>query len=244
MKMDHKGIKFLKEQEGFRSVAYDDAHPNVLLKPKDHIAGTLTIGYGHTGPDVYIGQKITEEEAEELLIKDLEIYENAVNRLVKVPLTQNQFNAIVSLVYNIGTGAFAKSTMLKRLNSKDYKGAAEALTWWNKTTINGRKVISDGLVARRNRERTYFLGEGYTEEYSGEILEDQPARRENVTDSKTIKGTVVGILGAVGAFSADLFKAIGGSMNEWVFSALMVVVVLSFLYIIFTRIDDWIKGYK
>lgn len=156
MNVSEKGIKILKEFEGCVLYAYDDLdgfYPHKKTNSNSKIKGTLTIGYGHTGSDVYKGQEITPEEAEKLLKMDLIIHCNNVNKLVKVPLNQNQFDALVCLEYNIGYGQFSKSTLLKKLNEKNYKGAAEQFLVWNKS---GGKVLN-GLVKRRTKERLLFL---------------------------------------------------------------------------------------
>lgn len=144
MQTSKAGIDFIKQWEGLELKAYQD------------IAGVWTIGYGHTetaGP----GMTITPERAEELLAQDLRPREKAVRELVKVPLNQNEFDALVSLVYNIGVGAFTTSTARLRLNKGDREGAADAMLWWNKATINGVKQVSHGLTNRRNAERELFL---------------------------------------------------------------------------------------
>lgn len=127
--------------EGLRLEAYLDT------------GGVWTIGYGHTGPEVVKGLKITLEQAEALLSKDLGTAERVVNKLVSVPLSQSQFDALVSFVYNIGEGQFKSSTMLKLLNLQDYQGAADQFPRWNKD--NGKVV--QGLINRRQKERALFL---------------------------------------------------------------------------------------
>lgn len=146
--MKFKNFDFLKAQEG-----------SVKDKNGNHVSyldggGVWTIGYGHTGREVRRGQSITEEEAIELFDKDIDWAEDAVNNaLLGYELTQNQFDALVSLTYNIGASGFKNSTVVKRIKSGDYKGAAEAITWWNKD--NGKVV--KGLVSRRAREKELFL---------------------------------------------------------------------------------------
>ena len=131
----------IKIAEGLRLKAYLDT------------GGVWTIGYGHTGPEVVKGLTITMEQAEALLTEDLRTAEDHVNSAVKVKLTQNQFDALVSFVYNIGGGAFKESTLLRLLNAGDYEGAANQLPRWVKD--NGRLI--DGLVNRRREERELFL---------------------------------------------------------------------------------------
>lgn len=141
MNVSEKGISLIKNFEGCRLEAYKCP------------AGIPTIGYGHTGSEVHIGMKITQSEADRLLKNDLIIHCNNVSKLVKVPLNQNQFDALVSFEYNIGYGAFLKSTLLKLLNEKKYKEAAEQFLRWK---YAGGKVLA-GLERRRKAERELFL---------------------------------------------------------------------------------------
>ena len=116
-----------------------------------------TIGWGHTnhhGRKFKMGDKWTRQECDEEFLKDMRIFEKGVRDLVKVPLSQNQFDALVSFSYNVGTGALGKSTLLKKLNAGDYKGAAEEFKKWNKA---GGKVLK-GLTRRRESEANVFAG--------------------------------------------------------------------------------------
>lgn len=143
MLMRTSNKQIVKDAEGLRLEAY--------LCP----AGVWTIGYGHTGTDVWPGLVITEKWAESLLERDLRTFEAYVSGYVKVDLTQDQFDALVSFVYNIGAEAFKNSTMLKKLNAGDYEGAAKEFPRWNKS----KGKVLPGLVKRREAERKLFLGE-------------------------------------------------------------------------------------
>ena len=134
------GINIIKRFEGCRLEAY--RCPSKVL----------TIGYGHT-VGVKEGMVISQEQADELLAKDLIVYENYVKKYVKVAINQHQFDALVSLVYNIGAGNFASSTVLRKLNHKDYDGACAAFAMWNKG--NNLKILQ-GLVIRRKAEMALF----------------------------------------------------------------------------------------
>lgn len=114
-------------------------------------AGVWTIGYGHTG-DVKKGDKITLETAEKLLRADLRRFEAAVDSLVAVKLSEGQREALISFTYNVGIGAFKRSTLLRLLNSGDYKGASKQFMRWIKA---GGKV-SKGLIKRRAAEQRLF----------------------------------------------------------------------------------------
>lgn len=145
MSISQNGINLLSSFEGCELAAY--------LCP----AKVWTIGFGTTvypgGMKVKKGDSCTLEQAKQFKAHDLKRFEKTVNDLVKVPLTQNRFDALVSLTYNIGPGAFKKSTLLKKLNAGDYQGAADQFTVWNK---GGGKVLQ-GLVDRRAKERELFL---------------------------------------------------------------------------------------
>lgn len=143
-KVGTEGLKLIKAFESCKLTAYYDS------------VGILTIGWGHTGPDVYDGLVITQGKADELLAKDLNFFENKVNKLVNTVLTQNQFDALVAIVFNIGDGAFAKSTLLKKINTKQ-PDAAEQFLVWNKGRVKGKLQVIDGLTRRRYAERELFL---------------------------------------------------------------------------------------
>ncbi|WP_019099941.1 lysozyme [Chromobacterium haemolyticum] len=142
MKTSDAGIALVKSFEGLKLIAYKCP------------AGVWTIGYGHTGPDVTPGQVITQAQADALLARDLERFEAGVARLVKVPMTQNQFDALVCFSYNLGLGALQGSTLLRLLNAGDYAGAAAQFPRWNKA---GGKELP-GLTRRRSAEHALFLG--------------------------------------------------------------------------------------
>lgn len=138
-------VDAIKEHEGLRLKAYKDS------------VGVWTIGYGDTGPDVVEGLTITKEEAEERLKKRLREFEGYVLKYVRVGLTQNQFDALVSLVYNIGPTNFKDSTLLKKLNLSDYQGAADQFLVWNKGRVDGKLKVIPGLSNRRAKERQLFM---------------------------------------------------------------------------------------
>lgn len=146
MYIDDNGINLIKKFEGFRSKPY--------LCP----AGVPTIGYGSTryadGRKVTLQDTpISEEVATQLLLDTLASYEKCVNEKVKVRLSHNEFDALVSFTYNVGVGNFSSSTLLKKLNAGDRQGAADQLLRWNKA---GGKVLA-GLTKRRKAERDLFF---------------------------------------------------------------------------------------
>lgn len=145
MKISVMGLELIKEFEGFSANAY--------LCP----AKIPTIGYGNTfwedGRKVKLGEQISKTDALELLEKVVnKDFADKIFPAIKVPFTQNQFDAMCSLAYNIGTGSFLKSTLLKKVNAGDFIGASEEFLKWNKS---GGKELS-GLTRRREREKDLF----------------------------------------------------------------------------------------
>ncbi|QJP10448.1 lysozyme [Pseudomonas multiresinivorans] len=142
MRTSERGVSLIKAFEGLRLDAYQDS------------VGVWTIGYGTTR-GVKRGMTISKAEAERLLTEDIGRFEPEIARLVKVPLTQGQWDALTSFTYNLGAANLESSTLLKLLNAKDYAGAAEQFPRWNKA---GGKVLP-GLVKRRAAEQAMFKGE-------------------------------------------------------------------------------------
>ncbi|HBM9260805.1 TPA: lysozyme [Citrobacter freundii] len=148
MQTSEKGIKNIKDFEGCSLTAYPD--PGTGGDP-------WTIGYGWTHPvdgkPIKPGMTIKQETADRLLKTGLVSYENDVLKMAKVKLTQGQFDALVSFAYNVGSRALSTSTLLRKLNDGDVKGAADEFLRWNKA---GGKVLN-GLTRRREAERALFL---------------------------------------------------------------------------------------
>lgn len=171
MNLTDKGRNLLKEFEGFRSAPYRD------------VKGVPTIGYGAThyanGEPVTMNDPdITLAQANELLKRMIPQYESIIDRLVTVPLNQNQYDALVLFVYNIGEPQFGKSTLLRLLNAGDYDGAAKQFSRWK---YSGGKVFK-GLVTRRAKEKALFL-----------MKEDE----KMLSGYKTYIGVAISILGSL-----------------------------------------------
>lgn len=162
-----KGIDLIKSFEGI--VDGDKTTPN--YDPYLDPVGIWTIGYGHALSEkgkFLIGKAdearakamfnggITTKQADELLAVDLAGYCRDVQRLVTVQLTDNQFDALLSFAFNVGVSSLKESTLLKRLNSHDYAGAAQEFLKWDKATVKGRKVTLPGLTRRRKAESELF----------------------------------------------------------------------------------------
>lgn len=185
MRITQDAVNLVKEFEGLRLDAYRDP------------VGVVTIGYGYTnragfGPGVSMGDTWTEAQAEHWLKVGLENFAHEIRPLLKRDATPNQFGAFVSLAYNIGTGAFSRSTCLKRFNAGDIQGAAEALTWFNKA---GGQVLR-GLVRRREAERDLFFKD--TPNGLDFVVTEQPDPEKRPQDSTTLMATTVALVSSAG----------------------------------------------
>jgi lysozyme len=140
MSYSAKGLALTEQFEGLRLTAYQDS------------VGVWTIGYGHTGSDVRPGLTITQQQASDLLLKDVASAVATVNRLVTVKLNQNQFDALVDFVFNAGGGNFASSTLLREVNASSFDLAAGQFVRWD----HAGGVVVQGLLRRRLAEAALF----------------------------------------------------------------------------------------
>lgn len=147
--LNQRGIHLLHEFEACRLKAYKCS------------ADVWTIGWGDTnrrGVKVVPGQVITQEQADKEFELDVVEYGEPVRSHVKVPLTDDQYAALVSFAYNAGTQAFISSTMLKLINQGKYQEASKEFNKWSKVTKDGKKVLDKGVLRRRLSEKNLFLG--------------------------------------------------------------------------------------
>lgn len=231
------GLALVKEFEGLRLEAYRCP------------AGHWTIGWGHTGGELREGQRITRPQAEKLLRQDLAAAAAAVERLVQVALSDNQFAALASFVFNLGAAKFAGSTALKRLNAGDSDGAAAALEWWCKLRdpASGRLVASPGLKRRRAAEKALFL--------TPDALEELPAPRPDAVERASSErrdhplagrtGGGVGLVAGGGLVQSQQAEALveqGSGLAAWLPWAGGLLIVAGLAWILWARIDDWRRG--
>ena len=144
MEYSKNGLHLTEQFEGCRLTAYPD--PGTGGDP-------WTIGYGHTGSDVHVGLTITQEQAEELLMKDVQKAANDVKAKVTTDITQEEFDALVDFVFNCGAGNFNGSTLLKKINAGDMEGASHEFEKWDMAA--GKHMA--GLLKRRHSEAQEFL---------------------------------------------------------------------------------------
>lgn len=229
--INDEGLAVLKRFEGKRLTAYRDP------------VGIWTIGYGHTdaagAPKVTAGQTITEGQAEAILKADLGQYENAVQNAVKVLLTDNQFSALVSFTFNVGVGAFRKSTLLKKLNAGNYDAVPGELMKWNKA---GGKALP-GLTNRRAAEGGLWAKGAHV---ASQYIEPEP--KPSMTKSTTGKGAVTTGTGMAGTAATDAVAEVAKNgadqisaftealdIVKYVFIALTVLGVVLTLYGVWKR---------
>ncbi|MDA9008629.1 lysozyme [Alphaproteobacteria bacterium] len=192
-----------------------------------------TIGYGHTGLShndgtVFQGRSISKQEAERLLLFDLKNFDRRVKRLVKVPLNENQFGALLSFDFN--TGGLAGSTLLRLLNAGDYIGAANELDRW---VHAGGKTIS-GLVRRRQYEKDLFL-------------QPVPPRAKPLvgrTGQGTALATPAVILETCKSLAPQASESLISRLPDWSLGVLAITGVVGLGLILYARLDDNRKGYR
>lgn len=159
MKTSNLGCQFIQSFEKCKLVAYDDG------------VGVWTLGWGHT-EGVKQGMACTQENADAWFESDLSVFEREVSRLSHVPLSQTQFDALVAFAYNVGVGALASSTLLRKLNEHNYMAAANQFEAWDKGTVNGKLQPLAGLTKRRRAERRIFL-EGVYSMHDGPTIDSK-----------------------------------------------------------------------
>ena len=146
MQISQEGIALIKKFEGCELESYKCA------------AGVWTIGYGST-KGVEKGNTITQKEADDLLTEEMNEYESYVNHMVETDLKQNEFDALVSWVYNLGPTNLSSSTLLQKLNNKDWNDVPNQIKRWNKAG----GVVKQGLIRRREAEALLFEGKKWHE---------------------------------------------------------------------------------
>ena len=226
LSLSSQGLKALTLEEGEVLESYQD------------VGGVWSVGVGHTGSKyAQPGVKITKAKSRELLKGDVKEAEEAVRKYVKVDITQPMFDALVSLVFNIGVGAFKNSTLLKKLNAGDYLGAADQFLVWRKV---GKKVVN-GLVARRARERAMFLSglEVHSTddlELESNIIPDVP-QKASVASSEPVR--VLGATGVAGTLSLAAEQTAPLAEYSEYLKILWIILVLAGIgYFIYSRKED------
>jgi len=189
-----EGVDLIKRFEGLHKV-----QKNGMVSSYICPAGKWTIGYGST-KGIRSGMKMTVDECELRLLEDLRAAEADVKRYVTVPLTQGQYDALVSFVFNLGAGNFRSSTLLKKLNQGLYNDCPEQIMRWNKARVDGKLTVLNGLTRRRAAEAAIFSREAKLPSDEGGPIGPQKvtaAAPKPLAKSKTMAGA--GIAGAATA---------------------------------------------
>ncbi|WP_455475326.1 lysozyme [Bartonella sp. B17] len=199
--INKEGLRLIKQWEGLRLKSYQDA------------IDVWTIGYGHTStagePLVHKGMSITEREAETILCQDLKQFENTVEQAVAVPLTDEQFSALVSFCYNVGRTAFCNSTLLKKLNKGDYETVPAELQRWSKA--GGKRL--QGLVNRRAAEAGLWAKGSYV------CSNYQPVETKEPTGA--FKAEILAPI--ISSFSGFGGLLAGNGPVQWALAAIMII---------------------
>lgn len=229
MNISKKGIELIKEFEGCRLKAYKD------------MVGVWTIGYGFT-KNVKAGDILTKEQCEARLSEELQEYEAAVLSSVRGEVTQAQFDAMVSLTWNIGISGFRKSTVLKAHLRGDYQAASRAFGLWNKA--GGREVA--GLTRRRAAEASLYLTPSLQEELEMPqlVMEERPLVTSQINRASVVAGgtaTIAGVTQAVDTVSNLKYSIT--SLGDWLIPGLLVITVISVGYIIYERVMQRKNGW-
>lgn len=232
MELNAKGYLLIRSFEGLRLTAY--------LCP----AGVPTIGYGSTGPhvtqeDARRGRTISRDEAEALLRRDLEPIVAKVEALVGGRAGANEFAAMVCLAFNIGVGAFAKSSVLKRHNGGDKAGAAQAFGMWNKAA----GTVLAGLVRRRAAEATLYLSPD--DDMAAEPMPQAvTVAVKPLGQSRTLAGAATVAVGglAEAARQFDPTLPLILHLKDYAPWAVAALVLVGAALVVYARIDDWRKA--
>lgn len=209
-------------------------------------AGRWTIGWGHIRA-VRSGQRATHNECVEFLRQDLEETEAAVLRLVKVDLTQNQFDSLVSFVFNLGQGNFKSSSLLRKLNSSDFNGVPEEFLKWNKARVSGKLTTLAGLSRRRSAEAALFmLDVPLADDDPSHQMPQKPEARaiKSLVKSKTIAGAGVAGVGTMGSVISDAATQVK-SLTQYSDSLQILFLILSVVgigLVTYSRVMDHKKG--
>jgi len=237
----HAGLAAIKQREGLRLRAYQDQ------------ADIWTIGYGHTGT-VKRNDRISQIQATAYLKEDVHWAESVISASVQVPLNDDEFAALVSWAFNVGTHAVIESTLVRRLNAGDYASAASELMRWVKVTSpkTGKLVFNSGLQNRRISEVEQFTKGGARETRAsiarGASVAATPAGREDIAGSRTMRGAGVAGIGTVAGSVIEMVEQAKPQVAEamwflpaakWVFIALVLIGIAAVIY---ARLDDHKKG--
>jgi lysozyme len=238
------GIELIKRFEGCHEVKSG----GLVHSYRDPV-GIWTIGYGHT-KDVKADQVVSMETADAFLVADAEDAVAAVRRYVKVSLTQNQFDALVSFTFNLGAGNLRSSTLLRLLNAGQYNSVPEQLNRWNKGRVGGKLVVLNGLTRRRSAEGAMFMMDTPFAGDGGEAMTQKPRAGnpdvKELVKSRTLWGTALAGAGTVAAVAQEVatnLEEIGASI-EILQAIAFGLTIIGIGFAAYARWDDYNKSVK
>jgi lysozyme len=235
--ISNSGINLVKKFEGLHKVT-QEGDVRAYRCP----AGKWTIGWGHI-KGVKSGMRASVAECEQFLKEDLDEAGKAVQRLVNVPLSQYQYDALVSFVFNLGQGNFKNSTLLKKLNQGLYDEVPEQLMRWNKARVDGVLQPLKGLTRRRTAEAALFSMDAPLADEGGDMMVQKPEQRatKSLAQSKTIAGAGVAGLATVAQEAATQLEGLimYSDALQYAFLALSIAGVALVAY---ARIKDHKEG--
>ena len=233
------GISLVKSFEGLHKVGEDG-----LIRSYRCIAGRWTVGYGST-KGIRSGIKITEAEAEQKLVDDLKVSEADVKRVVNVPLSTHQFDALVCLAFNIGGTALAKSTLVRKLNKGLYDEVPSEIMRWDKARVDGSLQSVRGLTRRRAAEAALFTMDAPLASMGGEAMPQKVEQSavKSLKKSKTIAGT--GIAGGATILSevASKLEALT-AYSDTIQQAFLIITLGGIALAAYARYKDSLEGVR
>lgn len=240
-KISENGLDLIRKFEGLHKVT-KEGDVRAYRCP----AGKWTIGYGHTR-GVKSGMRASKMECEQFLIGDLHDAGNAVRSSVNVPLSQHQYDALVSFVFNLGAGNFRSSTLLKKLNRGLYDEIPEQIMRWNKARVDGELTRLKGLTRRRTAEAALWAMDApLASQDGGDLMPQKPVQEapKPLAKSKTLAGAGAAGIGTIGSVIGDAASNLQSlvSYSETIKIVFLTLTVAGIALVTYSRINDHNEG--
>jgi len=239
--VSENGLNLVKKFEGLHKIT-EDGDVRAYRCP----AGKWTIGYGHTR-GVKSGLRVSVDECEKLLMEDLHEAGNAVRSAVSVPLSQHQYDALVSFVFNLGAGNFRSSTLLKKLNKGLYEEIPAQILRWNKARVDGQLTELRGLTRRRTAEAALWAMDApLAGQEGGDLMPQKPVQEavKPLAKSKTLAGAGAAGIGTVGSLLGDAATNLESLVmySESIKMVFLALTVVGIALVTYSRIKDHNEG--
>lgn len=239
--VSENGLNLVKKFEGLHKIT-DDGDVRAYRCP----AGKWTIGYGHTR-GVKSGLRVSVDECEKMLMEDLHEAGNAVRSAVSVPLSQHQYDALVSFVFNLGAGNFRSSTLLKKLNKGLYEEIPAQILRWNKARVDGQLTELRGLTRRRTAEAALWAMDApLAGQEGGDLMPQKPVQEavKPLAKSKTLAGAGAAGIGTVGSLLGDAATNLESLVmySESIKMVFLALTVVGIALVTYSRIKDHNEG--